>query len=131
MQEGNATISIVADLADAEAYLAYHNHPAHQKVIAERIKPFIVRVCVAPPLGLPCKACEPACPCVSAFLLRLSVPCLSYVAMPPRVLAWDVSHSNLPVCVHMSCTLAHMQILQVARHAVQYAMVPEQNFQKQ
>ena len=42
-----------------------------------------------------------------------------------------MSHTLTCLCAFMSCTLAHMQILQVARHAVQYAMVPEQNFQKQ
>ena len=85
MQEGNATISIVADVADAEAYLAYHNHPAHQKVIADLIKPFIVRVFVDPPLDRPCKAYGPACLCVAAFVLYLSVRSLS--CAPSRRLA--------------------------------------------
>ena len=37
--EGNADFAIVADFEDADAYLAYRNHPAHQKVIAEAMHP--------------------------------------------------------------------------------------------
>jgi len=37
--EGNADFAIVADFEDADAYLAYRNHPAHLDVIARTIGP--------------------------------------------------------------------------------------------
>ena len=37
--EGNAQLAVVADFDDEAGYLAYRDHPAHQQVIAERIRP--------------------------------------------------------------------------------------------
>jgi hypothetical protein len=37
--EGNADFAIVADFEDADAYLAYRNHPAHVEVVKRAIQP--------------------------------------------------------------------------------------------
>jgi hypothetical protein len=42
INEGNATIAVVADCDDVDGYIAYRDHPAHQQVIAERIRPHLV-----------------------------------------------------------------------------------------
>jgi hypothetical protein len=42
LAEGNATVAVVADLDDAAAWATYRDHPAHQQVIAERIRPWLV-----------------------------------------------------------------------------------------
>jgi hypothetical protein len=39
--EGNFDFAIVADFADREAWQRYVAHPAHQKLIAERIRPIL------------------------------------------------------------------------------------------
>ncbi|MFC4062675.1 Dabb family protein [Planomonospora corallina] len=38
---GNHDLAIVADFDDAEDYAVYRDHPVHQAVIAERIKPIL------------------------------------------------------------------------------------------
>mmetsp|Transcript_32532 Transcript_32532/g.84293 ORF Transcript_32532/g.84293 Transcript_32532/m.84293 type:complete len:140 (-) Transcript_32532:190-609(-) len=50
MAEGNATITIVADFLSAEEYVVYRDHPVHLAVIAERIKPVLVRPGAVTPL---------------------------------------------------------------------------------
>jgi hypothetical protein len=42
LSEGNATIAVVADVDDEAGWLAYRDHPAHQQVIAERMRPHLV-----------------------------------------------------------------------------------------
>lgn len=42
ISEGNATIGVVADVDDEAGFVAYRDHPAHQRVIAERIRPHLV-----------------------------------------------------------------------------------------
>lgn len=42
LTEGNATVAVVADCDDQAGWEAYRDHPAHQAVIAERIKPHLV-----------------------------------------------------------------------------------------
>lgn len=42
VSEGNATVAVVADFDDEAGFLAYRDHPAHQRVIAERIAPHLV-----------------------------------------------------------------------------------------
>jgi hypothetical protein len=39
--EGNWDFAVVADLEDADAYRRYADHPAHQALIAERIRPIL------------------------------------------------------------------------------------------
>lgn len=39
--EGNFDFAIVADFADVDAWRRYVAHPAHQKLIAERIRPIL------------------------------------------------------------------------------------------
>ncbi len=41
LNEGNAGYSVVADFASIDAYLAYRDHPAHQAVLADRIRPIL------------------------------------------------------------------------------------------
>jgi hypothetical protein len=41
LNDGNADYSVVADFASIDAYLAYRDHPAHQAVLADRIKPIL------------------------------------------------------------------------------------------
>jgi hypothetical protein len=41
LAEGNATIAVVADFDDDAGYLEYRDHPAHQQVIADRIRPVL------------------------------------------------------------------------------------------
>lgn len=38
---GNYDLAVVADFDDAEAYLRYAAHPAHQAFLAERVKPIL------------------------------------------------------------------------------------------
>jgi len=39
--EGNASFVVVGDFDDVDGYLAYRDHPAHQKVIVENIRPIL------------------------------------------------------------------------------------------
>jgi hypothetical protein len=39
--EGNADFALTADFDDAQAYLAYRNHPAHQAVLQRSINPIV------------------------------------------------------------------------------------------
>jgi hypothetical protein len=39
---GNATVAVVADFDDEAGWRTYADHPAHQAVIAERIRPHLV-----------------------------------------------------------------------------------------
>ena len=41
LAEGNASLSVIADFASVADYEAYRDHPEHQRVIAERIKPIL------------------------------------------------------------------------------------------
>jgi hypothetical protein len=41
LNEGNAHYSVVADFASIDAYLTYRDHPAHQAVLADRIRPIL------------------------------------------------------------------------------------------
>jgi hypothetical protein len=38
---GNFDVAVVADCDDVDGYIAYRDHPAHQKVIAEKIAPLL------------------------------------------------------------------------------------------
>ncbi len=38
---GNYDLAIVADFDDIESYRTYRDHPAHRKVIDERIRPIL------------------------------------------------------------------------------------------
>jgi Stress responsive A/B Barrel Domain len=52
--EGNADFAIVGDFDDIEAWRRYQEHPEHQRVIAELIRPILasrVAVQVAQPTG--------------------------------------------------------------------------------
>jgi hypothetical protein len=40
--EGNATVAVVADFDDEAGFVAYRDDPAHQQVLAERIRPHLV-----------------------------------------------------------------------------------------
>jgi hypothetical protein len=42
LAEGNATFMVVGDFDDVAGYLVYRDHPAHQQVIAECIRPILV-----------------------------------------------------------------------------------------
>jgi Stress responsive A/B Barrel Domain len=42
LNDGNAHYSVVADFASIDAYLAYRDHPAHEAVLADRIRPILV-----------------------------------------------------------------------------------------
>ena len=39
--EGNSDLVVVADFDDVAGYFVYRDHPAHQGVIAERIRPIL------------------------------------------------------------------------------------------
>jgi hypothetical protein len=41
LNDGNAHYSVVADFPSIAAYLAYRDHPAHQAVLADRIRPIL------------------------------------------------------------------------------------------
>jgi hypothetical protein len=41
MAEGNWDFAVVAGLASVEDYVTYRDHPAHQAVIVERIRPHV------------------------------------------------------------------------------------------
>jgi hypothetical protein len=41
LNEGNAHYSVVADFPSIDAYLTYRDHPAHQAVLADRIRPIL------------------------------------------------------------------------------------------
>jgi hypothetical protein len=41
LNEGNQQYALVADFDSLEDYLVYQNHPVHQAVIAERIRPIL------------------------------------------------------------------------------------------
>lgn len=41
LAEGNASLTVVADFDDVDGYVVYRDHPAHQKVIAEAIRPVL------------------------------------------------------------------------------------------
>jgi hypothetical protein len=52
--EGNFDFAIVADFDDVESWRRYVVHPAHQKLIAERIRPIVAeRAAVQYPLHEP------------------------------------------------------------------------------
>lgn len=42
VSEGNATIAVVGDYDDQAGWEAYRDDPAHNRLIAERIKPHLV-----------------------------------------------------------------------------------------
>ncbi len=41
LAEGNATLAIIGEFADAASYQVYADDPVHRQVIAERIVPFL------------------------------------------------------------------------------------------
>ena len=41
IDEGNATVAIVADFDDALAYEVYRDHPEHRRVIVEHVRPLL------------------------------------------------------------------------------------------
>ncbi len=41
LAEDNADLVVVADTDDVEGYVAYRDHPEHQRIIAERIRPVL------------------------------------------------------------------------------------------
>lgn len=41
LAEGNASLSVIADFATVADYERYRDHPEHQRVIAELIKPIL------------------------------------------------------------------------------------------
>ncbi|AQZ68307.1 stress protein [[Actinomadura] parvosata subsp. kistnae] len=41
INQGNHDYAVVADFDSADDYLVYRDHPDHQKVIAEHIKPIV------------------------------------------------------------------------------------------
>ena len=41
MNEGNYDLVVVADFDDVDGYLVYRDHPDHQAVIAEHIRPIL------------------------------------------------------------------------------------------
>ncbi len=41
INEGNLDFAVVADFDDIDGYLLYRDHPAHTRIIAELIAPFI------------------------------------------------------------------------------------------
>lgn len=43
LSEGNATVAVVADCDDEAGWIAYRDHPAHQQIIAERVRPHLVQ----------------------------------------------------------------------------------------
>jgi len=43
LTDGNADFAVVAELADADAYRAYADHPAHRDVIDRLLKPLLDR----------------------------------------------------------------------------------------
>jgi len=42
LAEGNATVGVVADFDDEAGWRTYTDHPAHQAIIAARIKPHLL-----------------------------------------------------------------------------------------
>ena len=43
INDGNYEFVVVADFADRESYLVYRDHPYHQQIIAETVKPIIAQ----------------------------------------------------------------------------------------
>jgi hypothetical protein len=41
LADDNADLVVVADVDDVDGYLAYRDHPEHQRVIAEMIRPIL------------------------------------------------------------------------------------------
>jgi Stress responsive A/B Barrel Domain len=41
LREGNADTALVADFPDAEAYQRYAQHPVHQAIIDEHVRPHL------------------------------------------------------------------------------------------
>jgi hypothetical protein len=42
LAEGNASLVLTVDVDDAEAWRAYQDHPAHQRVLRELLRPVLV-----------------------------------------------------------------------------------------
>lgn len=43
LADDNADLVVVADVDDVDGYVAYRDHPEHQRIIAERIRPILAR----------------------------------------------------------------------------------------
>lgn len=43
LAEDNARLSVIAEFADEQTYLAYRDHPEHRRVIEEQIRPVLAR----------------------------------------------------------------------------------------
>jgi len=41
LAEGNATVAVVGDFVDADAWQHYQDHPAHQQVIRDHVRPVL------------------------------------------------------------------------------------------
>lgn len=41
LAEGNSDFAVVADFDDVAGFLVYRDHPEHQRVLAERIRPIL------------------------------------------------------------------------------------------
>lgn len=41
IDDGNASLSVVADFDDAAGYATYRDHPVHRKVVVELIRPVL------------------------------------------------------------------------------------------
>lgn len=41
LADGNATFVVVGEFDDVDGYVAYRDHPAHQQVIVEHIRPIL------------------------------------------------------------------------------------------
>jgi len=41
INDGNYDLAVVADFDDEAGYLVYRDHPAHRKVLEERIRPIV------------------------------------------------------------------------------------------
>ena len=41
LAEGNAEFAVVADFDDVDGYVVYRDHPEHQRVIVEHIRPIL------------------------------------------------------------------------------------------
>jgi hypothetical protein len=43
LNEGNFDFVVTADFDDADGYLAYRDHPDHQKLVSELLAPFVTK----------------------------------------------------------------------------------------
>lgn len=54
LSEGNATVAVIAEVDDEAGFVAYRDHPEHQRVLQELIHPHLVhRAALQTPLDPP------------------------------------------------------------------------------